>query len=102
MAKTAAKEKDSFGTLTVHHTNPDLQHRGLKGVNIVISFEEGLKLHLALWQALARLSTFNRATKAGKNAAVHLRLFGGTTGGTITVFQGTLVQRARRSRGAGV
>ena len=43
-------------------------------MNIILSFEEALKLHLSLGQALARLNSYNRSTTAGKRSAVSVWL----------------------------
>lgn len=51
--------------------NPDLP----KAMNIVVSFEEALKLHLSLGQALAKLNSYNRSTTAGKQSAINLCLY---------------------------
>jgi hypothetical protein len=37
-----------------------------------ISFEEALKLHLSLGQALAKLNSYDRATTEGKRSAICL------------------------------
>lgn len=43
-----------------------------KAINCVISFEEALKLHLAIGQALAKLNSYDRSTKEGKRTAMTL------------------------------
>lgn len=43
-------------------------------MNITISFEDAMRLHLSLGQALAKLNSYNRSTKAGKASAVNICL----------------------------
>lgn len=42
---------------------------------MVVSFEEALKLSLALEEAVRDINKLNRSTKAGKAAAVNLTLY---------------------------
>jgi hypothetical protein len=44
-------------------------------MNVIVSFEEALKLHLAIGQALARLNSYNRSTTAGKRSAVNICVY---------------------------
>lgn len=44
-------------------------------MNLVISFEEALKLHLSLGQALGKLNSYNRATVGGKRSAINLCVY---------------------------
>lgn len=69
---TEIKTKKSFGTLDVAAVSPDWGDDFPISLNMIVSFEEALKLHLSLGQALAKLNTYNRSTAAGKNSAVNL------------------------------
>ena len=46
-----------------------------KAVNIRISFEEALKLNLAIDEAVRQLNSYNRATQAGKRQGLNLCLY---------------------------
>lgn len=72
MAKEAIKTKKSFGTATVDHFSPARQETWPKAINIHLSFEEAVRLHLGLQHALLELNNVNRATTAGCRTAVNL------------------------------
>jgi len=46
-----------------------------KVLNIILPFEEALKLNLAIHEGVSKLNSYNRATKAGKNAALNLTIY---------------------------
>lgn len=69
------KTKKSFGTLDVARLSPEPKPGSSRSMNIFLSFEEALKLHFGLGQALAKLNSYNRSTTAGKRAAVNLCVF---------------------------
>jgi hypothetical protein len=75
MAKKTAKRKSTFGSCTVDHFSPALPEGTPKAINVVLSFEEALKLHLSLSQILGHLNGYNRATTDGKRAAVDLCIY---------------------------
>ena len=82
MAQELATKK-TFGGCDLDHIRP-MPEQGLpKALNVVVSFEDALKLHLSLGEALARLNSYNRSTKAGKRSAVNLCLY--TQANRITV-----------------
>ena len=87
MAKEIRK-KSSFGSCNADHISPPPKEDAPKGINIVVGFEEALKLHLAIGQALAHLNSLDRSTKAGKSACVNICLF--PASGYMTVTQATL------------
>jgi hypothetical protein len=70
-----AKAKQSFGTLEIDHFSPPLDDSVPKAINVVIGFEDALKLHLGLMQLLGKLNGYNRATRDGKAGAVNLCVF---------------------------
>lgn len=80
------KRKKSFGTVTVDHFSPELGDGVPRAVNIHLSFEEALKLHLGLTQILGHLNGYNRSTKAGRRTGVNLCLFPGVQ--QITINEG--------------
>jgi len=77
------KRKKSFGTVSIDHLSRELGAGLPRAINIHLSFEEALKLHLGLTQILGHLNGYNRSTKAGRRAAVNLCLFPGVKHITI-------------------
>lgn len=77
------KTKSTFGTVRIDHFSPPLQEGIPKGINVVLSFEEALKLHIGLMQILGKLNGYNRNSKDGKASAVNLCIF--TDANRITI-----------------
>lgn len=69
------KRKSSFGTATVDHFSPTVGDDWPKAINVFLSFEEALKLHLGLGQILGRLNEYNRSTTEGCRSAVNLCVY---------------------------
>jgi hypothetical protein len=69
------KRKASFGTVNVNSVSPAPSEGWAKAMNINISFEDALKLHLGLGQILGHLNGYNRSTKEGRSACVNLCYF---------------------------
>lgn len=69
------RKKQSYGTLDISHISPPPKGNWPKGINVVLSFEDALKLHIGLMQILGEINSLNRATKEGKRAAVNLCIF---------------------------
>lgn len=90
MAKTI-KTKASFGTVGVDHFSPPLSSEVPKAININVSFEESLKLHLGLGQILGQLNSYNRNTKEGRKTCVNLCVF--TDVHQITINEGLVGKR---------
>ena len=87
MAKRKKKQitkKESFGGCDIDHFSPPLSEDVPKGINLAISFEDGLKLHLALGQILGQLNSYKRSTTAGKLSAINLCVYTRTNRITIT------------------
>lgn len=76
-------KKQSYGGCTVNHFSPALSVGWPKAINVVLSFEDALKLQLALQARLMEINSLNRSTKEGKAAAVNLCLY--TDANRITV-----------------
>jgi hypothetical protein len=83
MAKKSPREKQSYGGRTVDHFSPEATEQWPRAINVILSFEEAMKLQLSLQHRLLDINRLNRSTKAGKGAAVNLCVF--TDVGTITV-----------------
>ena len=71
-----AKQKQfTFGTCSVNHLSPPAISPSTRAVNIVISFEDALKLNLAIGEGLSALNKNNRATREGRDAALCLTVY---------------------------
>ncbi|WP_437186793.1 hypothetical protein SH668x_000155 [Planctomicrobium sp. SH668] len=82
------KVKKSFGSVRVDHFSPKVPDGMPKALNVHISFEEAMRLHLGLGQALAKLNSYDRSTKEGKKSAVNLCVY--LQAGRITINEGTV------------
>ncbi len=80
------KRKSTFGSAHIEHFSPPLPEGTPKAINVTISFEEALKLHLSLGQLLGHLNGYNRSTTEGKRMAVNLCVY--TEQGRISVVEG--------------
>jgi len=78
-----AKKKRSYGGCTIDHFSPATKPEWPKAINIVLSFEEAMKLNLSLQHRLLDINSLNRSTREGKAAAVNLCIY--TGGRRITV-----------------
>jgi hypothetical protein len=70
-----AKRKSTIGSSYVDHFSPALPEATPKAINVHLSFEEALKLHLSLGQLLGHLNGYNRSTSDGKRTAVNLCVY---------------------------
>lgn len=80
------KTKSSFGTARIDHFSPQIKPGDPtpKVLNVVLSFEEALKLHLGLLQALGKLNSYNRQGKDGRLTGIDIGIFTETSRITIT------------------
>lgn len=69
------KTKQTFGSTDVARVSPPFGAGAPRAMNITITFDEALKLHLSLGQALAKLNSYNRSTTDGRRSAVNLCLY---------------------------
>src|SRR5688572_12522279 len=69
------KTKKTFGGAYVAMIRPEPGPSVPAAMNVHLAFDEALKLHFAIGQALARIGGYNRSTSAGKRAAVNLCLY---------------------------
>jgi len=67
----------TFGTCSFAKSSPNVYNIGEshRALNLFLSFEEALKLNLAVDEAVRRLNSYNRATRAGKNAALNVTIY---------------------------
>jgi hypothetical protein len=82
------KRKKTYGTASIDHFSPPVGSDVPTALNIHISFEEALKLHLGLGQLLGHLNGYDRKTKAGRRSAVNLCLYLGKQ--RITINEGRI------------
>ena len=69
-ADEIALKTSSFGACTFAKTSPAQLSVDTPALNVVLSFEEALKLNLAIDECVRKLNSYNRATAAGKNAGL--------------------------------
>jgi len=89
--KTRLKAKAyTFGTCSFAKMSPPRSQLSseTKGVNVFLTFDEALKLNIAIDECVRRLNSYNRATTGGKSVALVLTMFLGKN--RITVNQGGL------------
>lgn len=65
-------KKSSFGTCSVERTSPPKVDADTKVVNVFLTFEEALKLNLAIDECVHHLGRYKRSTTAGKSAGLNL------------------------------
>jgi hypothetical protein len=70
------KVKKHFGAANIDHISPTPTRENYpRAFKVCVSFENAMRLHLSLGQALAKLNTYNRAKDAGKRSAVGLVVY---------------------------
>jgi hypothetical protein len=69
---TREKALDYHGACRFGRVSPDMVSKGVKSLNIEVSFEEALKLRLALDSCLHALNRYNRSTSKGRAMGVVL------------------------------
>jgi hypothetical protein len=92
------RRKKTFGSANVERLSPPPRPGGPDSLNVVLSFEEALKLHLSIGQLLGHLNGYDRATKEGKRTAVNLCIYTGMK--RITVNESKTGNKARASGNA--
>jgi hypothetical protein len=62
------KKNFTFGTCSFANSSPNVEKIGAshRALNVFLSFEEALKLNLAVDEAVRRFNSYNRATREGK------------------------------------
>ena len=75
--------KKTFGSVRVNSFSPPIAPETPKALNVIITFEEALRIHLGIGQALAKLNGYDRSTKTGRGSALNLCVY--THGGRITI-----------------
>lgn len=68
------KTKQSFGTVKIDHFSPENEAPD-KALNVILSFDQALRLHLGLLQILGEINQLDHRTKEGRDAAVNLCIY---------------------------
>lgn len=70
------KKGGTFGTCSYERTSPPKEElaAGKQVINLVIKFEEALKLNLAIDECIRQLNEYNRKYKSGKDAALQISI----------------------------
>jgi hypothetical protein len=66
------EEKRSFGACSFSKTSPVVVKEHTTTINFTISFEEALKLNIAVDECVRKLNGYNRAKTRGRQAALAL------------------------------
>jgi hypothetical protein len=69
-------KKSTFGTCAYNITTPPRENltANTKIINVILPFEEALKLNLAIDECIRRLNRYNKAKKVGKRVALNLAI----------------------------
>ena len=68
------KKTYTFGTCSFARISPDQITPTTKVINVVLPFEDALKLNIGVLECVRKLNSYNRATKAGRDAALVLTI----------------------------
>jgi hypothetical protein len=74
-AKARKKSVNSYGVVYLDHIEPAIPVESPKPVQLSMTIDEGLKLHLALLQALSELNRLDRRSAESRRQGVMLSLF---------------------------
>jgi len=78
----------TFGTCSFAKTSPDPLKDNTPVINVIVPFDEALKLNLALDECIRKLNKYKMSSNAGKRASVNLSIYVGKK--RITVNEGKL------------
>jgi len=73
--KAPRKSVSAFGVVYLDHIEPTIPVADRKPINLAMTVDEGLKLHLALLQALSELNRLDRRSPRSRAQGVTLSLF---------------------------
>ena len=79
------KAEDYHGLADYVRTQPDVATQGVRSINIELTFEEALRLSLAIQSCLMQLNRYKRSTTAGREMGMLLSIK--TDSNTITVIE---------------
>jgi hypothetical protein len=90
--KKEIRRKSTFGSAGIDHFSPALPEGTPKAINMVLSFEDAMRLHLSLGQLLGHLNGYDRSTSDGRRTAVNLCVY--TQQRRIAVVEGMVKKNA--------
>jgi hypothetical protein len=92
------KSADYHGLASYLRTSPDVAAQGVQSINVYLTFDEAVKLSVALQSCVLSLNRYNRRKKAGKDMGLLLSFK--TATGTVTVIEANVTneRRARREQ----
>ena len=93
------KSTDYHGLATYSATQPDIAEKGIKSANIYLTFDEALKLSLAIQSCVLNLNKISKREAKGRDMGLLLSLKTATK--TITVIEATVRQPAANGAGDG-
>src|SRR5712691_6173563 len=79
------KADDYHGLADYVRTQPDIAEQGVKSVNIEMTFEEALRLSLAIQSCVMQLNRYKRSATEGREMGMLLSIK--TDSNTITVIE---------------
>jgi len=62
-----AKSADYHGSARYARTSPDVAAQGVESINVYLTFEEALRLLLAVQSCVMNLNKYNRSSSAGRD-----------------------------------
>src|SRR5437870_1671580 len=68
------KSADYHGSANYIRTLPDVAARGVRSINVLISFEQALRLSLAVQSCVMNLNKYNRSDAIGREMGLRLSL----------------------------
>ena len=74
-AKARKKSINSYGVVFLDNIEPTIPVTGPKPIQLSMTIDEGLKLHLSLLQALSELNRLDRRSAESRRQGVTLSLF---------------------------
>lgn len=74
-AKLREKSEHSYGVIFLDQIKPPIAVEGPKPIEIDMTLDEGLKLHLALLQALSELNRLDRRSPRSRSRGVRFSLY---------------------------
>lgn len=89
------KAQDYHGLAEFVRTQPDVAAKGVKSINIEMTFEEALRFSLAVQSCLLALNRYKRSTTAGREMGLLLSIK--TDSHTITVIEKRVLPAAKDS-----
>lgn len=79
------KATDYHGTAKYARTSPDVAAKGVESINVYLSFEEALRLSLAIQSCVMNLNRYKRSAVAGRDMGLLLSFK--TASKSITVIE---------------